>query len=130
MKEIMKTKKRRQGRLIKVPILNDEYAVMVCWGSKAEIAAYIKEQNYGNSKTKDSLKNNLGLCFSGNKYPLITLILPPITPRGIGNLSHEAVHAITRMFQYLNIPRKGEVFAYSVDAIVRITLEEYQKTEW
>lgn len=117
-------------RQIRVPILNDEYWVTVCWGEwtpEAEIV--IKGLTEGNADTCN-VQNQRGLFWAheGWKYqPVIYITLPVHDSKFFSTLSHEAVHCINALWDKLEEPSKEEVFAYSVGAIVAAVEREVRK---
>ena len=108
---------------IEVPILNNEYKVIVCFGTPEHIEKVLKK--YGHKlDTKSSIIGNRGTCFYSSKenHPVIALPTFPKTPEQIGTLAHEAVHATEDIFIKIGQPPSGELFAHSVGAIVRTVL--------
>lgn len=109
---------------IEIPILNDEYKVIVCFGSPKKVEKVLKSWGHKPEDTKSSLLGNRGVCFySEGKHPVIALPHKPETATEIGTLAHEAVHAIEDIFTKINQPLNGEVFAHSVGAVVRGVLK-------
>lgn len=107
-----------------VPILNDEYKVIVCFGSPKKVEKILKSWGHKPEDTKSSLLGNLGVCFcSEGKNPVIALPHKPKTATEIGTLAHEAVHAIEDIFNKIGQPPSGELFAHSVGAVVRNVLK-------
>lgn len=109
---------------IEIPILNDEYKVIVCFGSPKKVEKVLKSWGHKPEDTKSSLLGNRGVCFySETKHPIIALPNKPKTAVEIGTLAHEAVHAIEDIFNKINQPLNGELFAHSVGAVVRGVLK-------
>jgi len=107
-----------------VPILNDEYKVIVCWGNDVEVGKVLKYHGHKPEDTKSSLLGNRGVCFySKDCHPVIALPSKPKTPEQIGTLAHEAVHAVEDIFLKISQPIGGELFAHSVGAVVRGVLK-------
>jgi hypothetical protein len=106
---------------ILIPILNDEYKVVFCWGSPADVQKVMKKHHYPQDRVDASDFSGRGVCFYADDcHPIIAMPMKPEYPVEIGTLAHEAVHAV------LNILRKigedggcEEVVAHSVGAIVR-----------
>lgn len=111
-----------QSNYIVIPILNDEHKVVVCFGKPLSIKPILKKFNYN---VKVEWEENRGICFyNKGAYPIICLPTKPRTAKQIATLAHEAVHAVTYIFKYIEEPLCGEVFCYSVEAIIRSTLQK------
>lgn len=122
-------KKRTQNKRNKeivIPILNNEYKVIVCWGDAKRIRQVLYNWHYPVEEIDftTALEGMRGRAFS-HKYchPVIALYTKPKTPEQIGTLAHEAVHAVECIFQAVSEPSRDELFAHSVGAIVRETLK-------
>ena len=110
-----------------IPILNTEYKVVVCWGDEKFVQRTANGLGY---KEKISMGNNDGICYShDNLYPLIILLNAPKAPYEIAVLAHEAVHAVRDIWDLVeeDLRMSDEIFAHSVGAIVRDTLEAINK---
>lgn len=109
---------------IVVPILNDEYKVVVCWGTPEHITKVLKSWHYPKAKdVTSSLMDRRGVCYySPQCHPIIALPHNPKTAEEIGTLAHEAVHAIEDIYQKISEVPTGELFAHSVGAVVRKVL--------
>lgn len=110
---------------IVVPILNNEYKAIVCWGKPQYIAKVLKSWGHKKETTEISgdMENKRGVCFySKNCAPVIALPKKPETAEEIGTLTHEAVHAVVNIFEMIDERSMDEVFAHSVGAIVRHAL--------
>jgi hypothetical protein len=109
---------------IKILILNDEYSVIVCWGTDKDIKKVIARWHEGNADLMSSLSERRGVTFYKHGcHPIIALPQFPKTPEQIGTLSHEAVHAVSNIFRMIEQDSAEEVFAHSVGAIVRNVLQ-------
>ncbi len=114
---------------IKIPILNDEYSVIVTWGGPKEIGRVLKQwhypkDTYETSFVDDAMQNRRGVTYYHPRcHPVIALPAKPKTAQEIATLSHEAVHAIENIFEKICQPIGGEVFAHSVGAVVRGVLK-------
>jgi hypothetical protein len=119
--------------VLRIPILNDEYNVIVTWGNCAEIAKALKKYYYlpedieylyerMGEQLEDVYPKVRGICFHrhGN-LPVITLPCFPTEPDEIATLAHEACHAIEYIMSCL-CASDEEIFAHSVAAIMRYTL--------
>lgn len=116
-------KKKRTS--VVVPILNNEYKVIVCWGDLTVVRRTMKEWGFplplAESKDIDSRR---GVTFySGNCHPLIAFPRYPKTAEEIGTLAHEATHAVLNVFDKVQETNFDEVFAHSVGAVVREVLK-------
>lgn len=110
---------------IVVPILNDEYKVIVCWGDPVQIKKVLKDWYYPEDDITSSLLNRRGVCYYNPEcHPVIALPDMPHNFEEIGTLAHEAVHAVEDIFRKIAEPPSGELFAHSVGAIVRTVLKK------
>jgi hypothetical protein len=103
---------------VKVPILNDEYVVWVLWGKDEIVEKWLKRW-YENDVTIDyeQFKHNRGCCYYHPKYnPVIVM---HTKEEFYATLSHEAVHAINQIFNFIGESSRGEIFAHCVGAVVR-----------
>ena len=109
---------------ISIPILNNEYRVIVVYGDATYVQKVLKQKGYKPKVSKKFLEENRGACFYNKNCvdPIIFLPKKPETPEEIGILAHEAVHAIDFLFQHLGEHHYDEIFAHSVAAVVRETL--------
>jgi hypothetical protein len=106
-----------------VPILNDEYYVVVCWGNAKEVEKILKRWYYTNYENPDM--DTRGLCFwNTGCFPVIALPRKPKTSEELATLAHEACHAVENIFDKIGEPIGGEIFAHSVGSVVRITMEQ------
>lgn len=109
---------------IVIPILNDEYKVVVCFGDPEKISKVLKSWGHQEHATIGNVEDRRGVCFyTRGCHPVIALPRKPKTPTEIGTLSHEAVHAIEYIFEAISQPLGGELFAHSVGAVVRGVLK-------
>ena len=108
-----------------IPILNDEYKVIVMWGNLKYIKKKAKSWHHDTLSDEEmDFKNRRGMClYKKDCHPVIILPRKPKTAQEIGTLSHEAVHAVEDIFIKIQQPTNGEVFAHSVGAVIRCTLE-------
>ncbi len=115
-------------REIRVPILNDEYAVIVCIGD----AAYLRRRlmRWGHEPGDNLAIPCRGRCYNTfGSHPVIVLRTEPRSPTEVGTLAHEAVHAIFGIMRHIeqHTDWQDEVIPLSVGAIVRRVLAT-QKT--
>lgn len=110
---------------IRVPILNTEWAAVVCWGGPDELRRVLHRFGYPKDETYPELafSGRRGLCFyRSDCHPLIALPCPPRGAIQIATLSHEAVHAVLNIMDRIGAEYDTEIVAHSVAAIVRETL--------
>ena len=111
---------------IEIPILNDEQTIVVCWGSRVFLDKIASEYGYEKRDIR-LIKGSDGTTIdSPENYPIILLSREPKTAEDVGTLAHEAIHAMDFIFENIGESKKNEVFAYSVGAIVRKVLEQYE----
>jgi len=105
---------------IVIPVLNDEYKVIFCWGNPAEVQKVMKKHHYPLYRVEASDFSGRGVCFYADGcYPIITMPNFPETPEEIGTLAHEAVHAVLDILIKIEATECEEIIAHSVGAIVR-----------
>jgi hypothetical protein len=110
-----------------IPILNDEYSVVVCWGTFDERVKALIRWGYA-TNDKDLIRHTKGQAFFNSKcFPLILLPHKPVSGDDAATLAHEAVHAVTDIFNFIDQSLDGEVFAHSVAAVVRMTLRKTRR---
>lgn len=110
---------------IQIPIINDEYKVIVCWGDSKQIEKVLKAWGHDRKDVKSQLTDRRGVCFYAKDcHPIIALPKRPRTPVEIATLCHEAVHAVFNIFEKIGEQSYDEVFAHSVGAVVRKTLKK------
>lgn len=110
-----------------IPIFNNEYKVVVCWGNAKFITSVLKEWHHTHDMetVKSKCLTTRGVCYYGERvHPVIALPKRPVTPEEIGTLAHEATHAISDIFDKLSEDYKDECYAISVGAVVRETLRK------
>lgn len=107
-----------------IPIINNEYKVIVCWGNSKQIEKVLNDWGHKRDDTRSQLTDRRGICFYAKDcHPIIALPHRPKTPAEIGTLAHEASHAVMNIFEKLGEESSDEVFAHSVGAVVRETLK-------
>lgn len=117
-----------KNKEIVIPILNDEYKVIVCWGSPKDIEKVIKDWHKDKADVMLDSENTRGRCYyKKGCHPIIAMPSKPTTPEQIGTLAHEAVHAINNIFDMISEYQRDELFAHSVGAVVRNTLKVTKK---
>ena len=111
-----------------IPILNNEYKVIVSWGDLKYTKNLMRIWGYKDPAEQKDLDNRRGVCFY-NKECVPVIVLPrfPKTAEEIGTLAHEAFHAINNIFEKLDEPIHDEVFAHSIGAVVRQVLSVKKK---
>lgn len=124
MKSTKPNREKAEGEIV-IPILNDEYKVIVCFGDPRSIEKVLKVYHHNPAHTMLDDHNDRGRCFyTKGCYPVIAMPSFPETPEQIGTLAHEAVHAITYMFEGIGEGHTDEILAHSVGAVVRNVLKE------
>jgi alkyl hydroperoxide reductase subunit AhpC len=116
-------------RAITIPILNNEYKVVVCWGNKKHLREVMLDHHYDEdyhhkSYIEDETTNRRGVTFKQARcYPVIWIDANLPAHDAIGTLSHEAVHAVAYIFNDIEEElHHSEIYAHSVGAIVRETV--------
>lgn len=116
---------------IVVPIFNDEYKVIVCFGDEKVVRRVLKDWGHDKNQVDQAdLDKRRGSCFyAENCHPVIAMPRYPKTAEEIGTLAHEAFHAVDNIFDKIQDYKGHEVFAHSVGAIVRhvLSLKERKK---
>ena len=114
-------KNNRNNREIKIPVLNNEYYVIVIFGDSNIVSKFLKRNGF--KDTNGDYEGNRGLTYyESDCHPVIALPRKPKTPEEIGDLAHEAVHAVKYVFDFIGEESIDEVFAHCVGAIVREVL--------
>lgn len=113
-----------------IPLLNNEYKVVVCWGTLSQLKKILLDHHYDEEdvtikELKKDIGGHRGVTFSQNTcYSVIWLDGNLPCNELLGTLAHEAVHVVNRLFDFIG--EKGicdEIFAHSVGAIVRESLK-------
>lgn len=107
---------------IVIPILNNEYKVIVVWGKDKFIEKVAKSWGYDNF-TIDRLPRRGRTYYHARCHPIIQLNGKPKTPEEMGTLAHEATHAVNNIWGKLDETVYDEAFAHSIGAIVREVLK-------
>jgi hypothetical protein len=105
-----------------IPIFNEEYEAIFCWGTPTDIQKVMKKHFYPESTIRLTMESSgRGACYyAENCPPIIAMPRKPETPTEIGTLAHEAVHAVLDILLKIGESRScEEVIAHSVGAIVR-----------
>lgn len=104
---------------VRIPILNDEYAVYVVTGGNSEVEKFL-QWHFEDKLMMAMLEGNRGKTFYRPGY-MPVIWMNKLKPHEFaGTLSHEAVHAIDFIFSSIGENEtRGELFAHSVGAIVR-----------
>jgi hypothetical protein len=113
---------------VRIPIINDQWAVVFCWGTPDDVADALDAWGYPDPKDNAApcFDGHLGVTFhSPGCPPVIAMPCRPRSPQHISVLAHEAVHAVEDVFASIGEPRgtDSEIFAHSVGAVVRGALE-------
>ena len=119
----MKDKKETVEEII-IPILNNEYKVIVCFGSPKEIKKVLRKWGHHPADIVLDVEGRRGICYhTKNCHPVIAMPSFPKNAKEIGTLAHEAIHAIGYIFRMIEQDSAEEVYAHSVSAIIRTVLE-------
>jgi hypothetical protein len=114
-----------KNKEIVIPILNNTYKVIVCWGDKKFLDKIRKSWFYPKDTTFELPDDVRGRTYSRSLcHPVIVLRGYPHTPDQFGTLAHEATHAVVDIFQKIEEVSYDEVFAASIGAIVREVLKK------
>ena len=108
-----------------IPLLNNEYKVIVCFGGVKEIRKTLTSWHYPiDFDIESDLINMRGRTYSKKGcHPVILLPKKPKTAEEIGTLAHEATHAVDWIFNSIGETHTEEVYAHCVGAIVRGVLK-------
>lgn len=119
-----------------VPILNDEYSVVVVIEDIQTVKNVMRYCNYPkNNQTIDFINSSVegrdGFTLLNPRcHPIIWLKKSPTDADSISTLAHEATHAINDIFKKLEeTPEAEEFYAHSVAAIIRKTLENIGRSK-
>lgn len=109
------------NKSVVIPILNHEYKVIVCWGKDS----YTKRigKDWGHDQDTVLGERRGATYYHPRCHPVIVIKRKPKTPTEIGTLAHEAVHAVTNIFEKIDERSWDEIYASSVGAIVREVLK-------
>lgn len=103
-----------------IPILNDEYKVIVCFGGNKVIKKVLHRWGHKPSDILLDMSGRRGICYHTNGcHPVICMPRKPKTASEIGTLAHEAIHAVGYIFRMIEQDSAEEIYAHSVSAIVR-----------
>ena len=111
-----------KNKSIVIPILNNEYKVIVVWGTEKFLKKVAKDWNYGDLIVdKDDTRGKT--YYKSDCQPIIYLPRRPKTATELGTLAHEAAHAVSNIYKYIKeYETDTEIFAHSIGAVVRETL--------
>lgn len=110
------------AKYLEIPILNDEYKVIVFFGSAKDAEKIALK--WSHQPHRVSWDDNRGITyFTQGCHPVIAMPRKPKTPDEYGTLAHEACHAVEIIFNKIAQPVGDEVFAHSVGAVVRNALK-------
>jgi hypothetical protein len=114
---------------INVPILNNEYFVLVAWGEQKKAIPWLKKAGDIHTTPKD-LEGGRGHWWASNSWhcvPVIYINIPVKDDRFYATVSHESVHAINQIWEYIGEDCKHEAYAHCVAAIVEAVTKEIRK---
>src|SRR3990167_11330487 len=116
------SKPKGQNKEIIIPILNNEYKIIVCWGSEE----YVRKVgwNYRFDTAIHLPKENRGIAwYHKGSYPIIILRGYPKLSVEFATLAHEAYHAVKYIMRDIEETDADEVIGHSIGAVMRETLE-------
>lgn len=112
---------------VSIPILNNEYKVIVCWGPISTTIKILNNWGYDDVEP-EMFANHRGITFTRRScHPVIVLPKFPKSASEIATFTHETVHAVSDIFEKIGETSRGEIFAHSVGAVVRQTLQITEK---
>lgn len=115
----------KKSKQIIIPILNDEYKVIFCFGNSEQIKKILYQWGHKPTDLALDINNRRGICCHTNGcHPVIAMPQIPKKPSEIGTLAHEAIHAIGHIFRMIEQDSAEEVYAHSVAAIIRKVLND------
>ncbi len=110
---------------IRIPILNDEWAVYVIWGEQKTKLKWLRWHFDDDSLIDDWWSQNRAITHYKEQYiPVINII---DSKYFYAEIAHEACHAIDFIFKQISDDNRGELFAHSVGAVVRLVTKYKQK---
>lgn len=110
---------------IVVPIVGNDYKIIVAWGTKPALEKIIRSWGYYNYEV---LEMGRGVCLmSASSHPIVLLDHAPDNPEYIGTLAHEVYHAVDHIFDFIKEDSRDEMFAHCMSAVVRTVLEKTLK---
>lgn len=119
------------AKTVTIPILNDEYKVVVCWGDKRLLRKTLLDHHYSPDNItpafiEEACANRRGVTFRESRcYSVIWIDANLPASQAIATLAHEAVHAVDFIMEFIDEDiHHSEIFAHSVGAIVRLTLNQ------
>ena len=115
---------------IKVPILNNEYFVLVAWGEQKKAIPWLIKKTGHYFIDKKFLDTGRAHYFKSDLYMCLPVIYMNVPIKGLefhASLSHEATHAIECIWKHIGEDTHTEVYAHSCAAIVRAVTKEIRK---
>jgi hypothetical protein len=116
---------------LKVPILTEEYKIIVYIGTKEELIKQgSKYLNLDKETIKDFLDNRRGIAYDTlraelNKDVIILIDGDYNYNDSVATIAHEASHAMDFIQAYLGISdSSGEIHAHGIASVLRHTLKE------
>jgi hypothetical protein len=108
-----------------VPVIGDDYKVIVAWGTKPALQKIIRSWGYF---TYDLNEMGRGVCLmSASNHPVVLLDHAPDTAEYIGTLAHEVYHAVDHIFDFIAENSRDEMFAHCISAVVRAVMAKVIK---
>lgn len=116
---------------IKVPILTEEYKILVCIGTIEELITFTNKYAPAWDKQRCSalLNNSRGVAWNclPEEHPLITIDETLSFEEKLATLPHEASHAMQYIMDYLGIEdASDEVRGHGISAVMRHCIKYLQ----
>lgn len=110
-----------------IPILNNEYKVLVVFGTNEERARYISKhvKGYDYEYALERCKATRGQTFLRlpQDHPLITIDIDLPYDMAFATIAHEASHAVQDIIDNLGIDDRSDEFkGHSISAIMRMSI--------
>jgi len=115
---------------IKVPILNNEYFVLVAWGEQKKAIPWLTKTTGWDDITKKLLSTARGHYWESKLWHCLPIIYVNVPIKGMefqATLAHEAIHAVECIWKHIGEDSHYEVYTHSCAAILRAVNKEIDK---
>jgi hypothetical protein len=120
----MKKLTNKKLNIVKIPILYNEYSVYVIWGDQKKKLKWLRKYFDDDSISDYNWEYIKGVTYGiKGDDPVIVLMK---NKNFWSILAHEAVHAVDKIFTYIDDDNRDELFAHFVGIIVK-EVEDYVK---